>query len=60
VHQPGLALPTAREIVETLKWPLPRTLEGQDALVVRINGHHHRSRGVMGSRFGARQATMPP
>jgi hypothetical protein len=55
-HQPGLALPTPRDIVEMLKETLPRKPEGEDALVVRIN---QRWRGAIASRFRTQRREAP-
>ena len=46
-YQPGLALLTPRDIVESLKETLPHKPEGRDTLVARIN----RRRSVVGPRF---------
>jgi SRSO17 transposase len=58
-HQPGLALLTARDIVEMLQETLPRKPEGKDALVARINQRHERRRGAIASRFRTQRREAP-
>jgi SRSO17 transposase len=58
-HQPGLALLTARDIVEMLKETLPRKPQSKDALVDRINQRHARRRSAIESRFRSQRRAAP-
>jgi SRSO17 transposase len=52
-HQPGLTLPTPRDIVEMLTETLPHKPQGKEALVDQINQRHARRRSAIESRHRA-------
>ena len=58
-HNPGLALLSARDIVDMLKETLPRKPQGRDALAREINERHQRRRDAIASRFRHQQGQAP-
>ena len=58
-HNPGLALLSARDIVDMLKETLPRKPQGRDALAREINERHQRRRDAIASRFRHQQRQAP-
>jgi hypothetical protein len=58
-HNPGLALLSARDIVDMLKETLPRKPQGRDALAREINERHQRRRDAIASRFRHQQKQPP-
>ena len=58
-HNPGLALLSARDIVDMLKETLPRKPQGRDALAREINKRHQRRRDAIASRFRHQQRQAP-
>ena len=56
---PGLALLSARDIVEMLKETLPRKPQGRDALARESNERHQRRRDAIASRLRHQQRQAP-
>ena len=59
VHNPGIELLSARDIVDMLKQTLPRKPQGTDALVRQINDRHQRRRDAIASRFRTQRRQAP-